>query len=114
MDNPYFNILGHPTGRLISSRKPYPINLEKILMAAKERGCFLELNSQPSRLDLKDEYCQLAKSVGVKLAISSDAHSTRELNFLKYGVYQARRGWLEPSDVINTRSLPELIKLLRR
>ncbi len=114
MDNPYFNILGHPTGRLIKSRPPYPLNIEKIMLAAKERNCFLELNSQPYRLDINDSYCQMAKELGVKIAISSDAHSSRGLDFMKLGIYQARRGWLEKGDVLNTYSWPDLKKILQR
>ena len=114
MDNPYFNILGHATGRLITSRPSYPIQMEKILHAAKERNCFIELNSQPSRLDICDKYCLMAKKLGVKIAISSDAHSVPELDFVRFGINQARRGWLEANDVINTRQLKELKKILKR
>lgn len=114
MDNPFFNILGHATGRLIRSRPPYPVNMEQILKGAKEKGCFLELNSQPYRLDIHELYCQQAKELGVKIAISSDAHTIRGLNFMQLGVYQGRRGWLEKSDVINTCPWSELKKLLTR
>lgn len=114
MDNPHFNILGHATGRLIYSRPPYEIDMPKILQAAKDRGCFLELNAQPYRLDIHDEYCLLAKSFGVKVAISSDSHSIGNLEYMKAGVFQARRGWLEKKDVINTYPLDELRKLLKR
>lgn len=114
MDNPFFNILGHATGRLIRSRPPYPINIKRILKAAKENGCFLELNAQPYRLDIQDKYCRQAKELGVKIAISSDAHTIRGLNFMQLGVYQGRRGWLEKSDVINTYSWNKLKKLLNR
>lgn len=114
MDNPYFNILGHATGRLIRARPAYAVSIERILTAAKERGCFIELNSQPYRLDINDIYCQLAKTIGVKIAISSDAHSIRELDFMKLGINQARRGWLEKKEVINTYSWNELKRLLKR
>jgi DNA polymerase (family 10) len=114
MDNRYFNILAHPTGRLINERTPYPLDLERILEGAQERGCFLELDAQPDRLDLTDEACQLAKQIGVKIAISSDAHSTEQLDFLPFGIDQARRGWLSADDVINTRGLAGLKKLLKR
>jgi DNA polymerase (family 10) len=114
MDNRYFNILAHPTGRLINERAPYPLDIEKILKGAKERGCFLELDAQPDRLDLTDEACKLAKEIGVKIAISSDAHSTEQLDFLRFGIDQARRGWLSADDVINTRGLAELKVLLKR
>jgi DNA polymerase (family X) len=114
MDNPYFNILGHATGRLIKSRPPYPVDLERILLAAKERNCFIELNSQPYRLDINDIYCKKAKEIGVKVAISSDAHTLKGFKFMQLGIYQARRGWLEKDDVINTRSWSDLKKLLNR
>lgn len=109
MDNRYFTILGHPTGRLINRREPYGIDLEKIMQHAKTTGCCLELNAQPERLDLKSEYCQMAKYYGVKLAISTDAHSIYQMNFMEFGVSQARRGWLEKKDVLNAYSLPQLL-----
>lgn len=114
MDNPYFNILGHPTGRLINKRHPYAIDMERIIDAAKERGCFLELNAQPYRLDMNDLFCKIAKEHGVKIAISSDAHSLRGFSFMRLGINQARRGWLEAKDVINTYKLSQLKKLLVR
>ena len=114
MDHPCFNILAHPTGRLLGERDPYAIDLERIMQAAKERGCFLELNAQPSRLDLADTYCKLAKETGVKLAISTDAHRDTDLDFMGLGISQARRGWLERDDVVNTRSLKSLRRLLSR
>jgi len=114
MDNPYFNILGHPTGRLINQRDAYDIDVEALIKTAKDQGCFMELNAQPDRLDLTDDACKLAKDMGVKVAISTDAHSTANLDFMYCGVDQARRGWLEKDDVINTRSLTALKKLLNR
>lgn len=112
MDNPYFNILGHPTGRLSLKREPYELDIERIFKEAVERGKFLEINSQPERLDLSAELCQMAQELGVKFAISSDAHSINELNFINYGVAQARRGWVEKMNVINTLSWNELKKIL--
>jgi DNA polymerase (family 10) len=114
MDNPYFNILGHATGRLLFGRPPYPINIDKIIEAAKARHCFLEVNAQPARLDINDIYCRKAKQMGVKVAISSDAHTTRGFTFMSLGINQARRGWLEAKDVINTYSLHQLKKVLKR
>lgn len=114
MDNPYFNILAHPTGRLINEREPYEVDLETIMEAAKERGCFLEINAHPDRLDLSDSYCKMAKEMKLKLVISTDAHSIRDLSFMRFGVDVARRGWLEAGDVINTRTLKQLTKLLKR
>ncbi len=114
MDNPHFNILAHPTGRLINKREPYEVDLERLLAAARDRGCCMELDAQPDRLDLGDIYCKLAKDMGVKLAIDTDAHSTADLGFMRYGIDQARRGWLEAEDVLNTRTWKELQKLLQR
>ncbi len=84
------------------------------MRGAVERGCTLELNAQPDRLDLIDVNCRLAKQIGVRIAISTDAHAEVELDFLRFGVDQARRGWLEPNDVLNARPWGELRKLLQR
>ncbi len=114
MENPNFNILGHPTGRMINEREPYDVDLQEVMKAAKDNGCFLELNAYPDRLDLKDNHCRQAKDMGVRISIATDSHSTDNLNFMRFGIYQARRGWLEPDDVINARSLKDLRKLLKR
>jgi len=114
MDNPYFNILAHPSGRLIQRREPYEVDMERLMRAAQERGCFMELDAQPDRLDLVDINCKLAKDLGVKVAISTDGHSIADLNFMRLGIGQARRGWLEAADVLNTRPWPQLQKLLQR
>jgi DNA polymerase (family X) len=114
MENPYFNILGHPTGRLINKRSGFDFDLTKIMKEAAANGCFLEINSNPDRIDLNDKNIRQAKELGVKLSISTDAHSIDNLENIKYGVAQARRGWLEKDDIINTRSWKDLKKLLRR
>lgn len=114
MDNPHFDILGHPTGRLINERPPYDADMEGVLLAAQERGCYLEVNAQPDRLDLTDLHCKMAKDLGVKVAISTDAHSTTDLDLIRFGLDQARRGWLEADDVLNARRWPALKRLLRR
>ena len=114
MDNPHFNILGHPTGRLIDRRAPCELDIERVLSAAHERGCVMEINAQPDRLDLPDNHCKTGKEIGVKFAISTDAHSISDLDFMRFGVNQARRGWLEPKDVVNSRSCRDLLKLLER
>lgn len=114
MDNPRFTILAHPSGRLIGERQPADIDMERLLEAAAERGCLLEVNGQPDRLDLTDIHCKMAKEAGVKVAISTDAHSTGDLAFMRLGVDQARRGWLEPGDVVNTRNLSALRRLMKR
>lgn len=95
MDRPYFHILAHPTGRLIQEREPYDVDMTRIIRQARQRGCFLELNAHPERMDLLDTYCQLAKEEGVLISINSDAHSVVDFTNLRFGVGQARRGWLE-------------------
>jgi DNA polymerase (family 10) len=112
MEHPSFRILGHPTGRLLLRRIGHPLDVDRLIRAARDLGRILELNSQPDRLDLDDRACRRAKDAGVLISISSDAHSIPELDYLRFGVDQARRGWLEPRDVLNTRPLPELLKLL--
>ncbi len=114
MDHPHFTLLAHPGGRLIERRDPYDVDMLRIIRHARERGCFLELNAQPERLDLLDSQCQSAREEGVLVCINSDAHSTFDLGILRYGVGQARRGWLEKADVLNTRPLAALRKLLKR
>ena len=105
-------MLAHPTGRLIGEREPYDVDMAAILRAAKERGRFLELNAYPDRLDLLDTHCRMAKDMGVLVAINTDAHSTADYANMRFGVGQARRGWLERGDVLNTRTLPQLRSLL--
>lgn len=114
MDNPHVNILAHPTGRRLGERQGYEVDMERLLDAALERGCYLEVNAQPDRLDLDDVHCKMAKERGLKLAISTDAHRASELDSMRFGVGQARRGWLERDDVLNTRRWQDLRQLLRR
>lgn len=113
MDRPHFTLLAHPTGRLLETREPYDVDMLQIIRKARERGCFLELNAHPERLDLLDMYCQMAKDEGVLVAINSDAHGVQDFANLVYGVGQARRGWLEKRDVLNTRTLRGLKTLIR-
>ena len=113
-DNPYVNILAHPTGRMINMREPIELDMEKILQRAKENNIFMEINAQPDRLDLNDIHAKMAKDMGVKMAISTDSHNIFSLYYMQYGINQARRGWCEKDDIINTRSLAELKKLLKR
>jgi DNA polymerase (family 10) len=114
MDNPHFIILAHPTGRLINERNPYDVDMERLMEAARERGCFLELNGHPDRLDLSDVHTKMAKDMGIKVAISTDAHRTSDLDYMRFGIGQARRGWLEREDVLNARSWKEIKQLFRR
>lgn len=114
MDNPLVSIIGHPTGRQIGERRPYPVDMERLVEAAKDRGCVLELNANPIRLDLQDVHCRMAAEHGVRIAVSTDAHSTGGLGNMRYGVDQARRGWLSSADVVNTRRWSDLSKILKR
>ena len=113
MDHPHFSILAHPSGRLIGRREPYDVDMLRIIRKARERRCFLEINAHPERLDLTDIHCRMAKEEGVLLAVNTDAHSMLDLENARFGVGQARRGWLEKTDVLNTRSYAELRKLLK-
>lgn len=106
--NPNVDVIGHPSDRLLGRREPIKFDFGEILNVAREEGCALEVNSQPERLDLTDTACIAAKRAGVKVVISSDAHSTRDLDLLEYGINQARRGWIEKDDVLNTRPLKNL------
>ncbi len=114
LDNPRVTLLAHPTGRLIGEREPYDVDMLKIMRKAKARGVGLELNAHPERLDLTDTHCRMAKDEGVLVAVNSDAHDTGEFANLRYGIGQARRGWLARGDILNTRSLPALLPLLKR
>jgi DNA polymerase (family 10) len=114
LDNSHVHILARPTGRLLEAREPYDVDMQRIVRKAKARGIALEVNAHPQRLDLSDAYCRMAKDEGVLLAIDSDAHGTFELDTLRFGVGQARRGWLEQKDVLNARPLKTLRKLLAR
>ena len=112
LDHPRVHILAHPTGRLLEAREPYDVDMQQIIRKAKARGIALEVNAHPQRLDLSDTFCRMAKDEGALLAINSDAHSTFELDMLRFGVGQARRGWLERKDVLNARPLKALRRLL--
>ncbi len=112
LDHPATSILAHPTGRLILEREPFEIDIPRVIEHARQRGCFLELNANPMRLDLNDIYCQMAKQAGVLISIDVDAHRAQDLDLMVYGIGQVRRGWLEKPDVLNTRPLKELLKLL--
>ena len=114
MKNPYFNVLAHPTGRVIGHRNAYEIDMDEIIKAAKGEGVVLEINAQPERLDLNDVLAKTAKENGNLFAISTDSHDVESLNFMEYGINQARRGWVEKEDVINTLSLRELKSVLKR
>jgi DNA polymerase (family X) len=111
---PWVDVLGHPTGRLILKREGYRFDVERVLGAAAEAGVALEINSQVDRLDLDDSLARLARDRGVRLVIDSDAHSPAALGNLRWGIATARRAWLTPADVLNTRALPDFRASLRR
>lgn len=112
IQNPNVHILAHPTGRLILEREPYKVNLKEVIQAAIDHGVVLEINAYPDRLDLRDVDARMAKEMGAKLAISTDAHSTMQLELMKFGVFTARRGWIEARDVINTLPFEKMQKAL--
>jgi len=112
--NPYLKGFSHPSGRLLTRRESYKVNMNKIIDAAKLYNVVLEINSNPHRLDLVDIYCKMAKEKGVKIYISTDAHSVGDLDYMNYGVTVARRGWLEKTDIINTYSLDKFLKAIKR
>ncbi len=114
MDNRYFTILGHPTGRLLLKRSGYEIDIERIIAHAKQTGCFFEINSSPDRLDLSADNARLAANAGIKIAVSTDAHSTREFDLIRYGIDQARRAGLEKSSVLNCLSWRKFSELVKR
>lgn len=114
LENPHVDILGHATGRKLNERPPYNVNMDDVIAAAARTGTALELNSNPKRLDIDDHYCRSAKEHGVKVVVATDAHSVRELGFMRYGINQARRGWLEKGDVLNTVTFRGLAKALRK
>jgi DNA polymerase (family 10) len=114
MDNRHFNILGHATGRLLLKRPGYEIDIDRVIEHARVNKCFFEVNASPDRLDLSAEHARLAREAGVKVAVTTDAHSTRELGYLKYGVDQARRAGVEKGFTLNSLSWPELARILRR
>ena len=113
IENPYTQIIGHPTGRVLLRRDPIDYDMEKVLDACAKHGVAMECNSYPDRLDLKDVYLRMCKERGVKVVISTDSHVAGNLAFIKYGVTMARRGWLEKKDVINTLGCEEFLGALR-
>ncbi len=114
MQHPSADILAHPTGRIINRREPFELDVEAVLEAAADLSVAVELNANPNRLDFSDVHVHRAKELGVPVVISTDAHSLRGLADMRFGVDQARRGWLEASDVLNTRSVEEMMGWLGR
>src|SRR3989344_927688 len=114
MENPHVDIIFHPTGRLIHKREPYALDMDMLVKTAKKTGTVLEANASPRRLDLKDTDIKKAVQAGVKLSIDSDSHRKEHFRFLKFGIAQARRGWVEKNDVINALSFNRLLDILAR
>ncbi|WP_064457106.1 DNA polymerase/3'-5' exonuclease PolX [Streptomyces hygroscopicus] len=113
-ENPHVNVIGHPTTRLIGKRPGIDADVDEVFAACARTGTALEINAHPDRLDLSDEHILRAKSYGAVFALDSDAHSTRDLDNMRYGVGMAQRGWLTPDDVINTWPLTRLRRFLRK
>ncbi len=114
LKNPHVNFLGHPTGRLILERQPYKVDLKQVIRAAVDNNVCLEINAHPDRLDLRDVDARMAKEMGARISISTDAHAAVQLEMMKYGVFTARRAWLETKDVINTLPLARLFEAIGR
>ena len=112
MEHPYVHIIGHPTGRLLGRRGPSDIDVDELIRIAAATGTALEINASPDRLDLSAEQARQAAAAGAFLAINTDAHDVSELDYLDYGLGVARRGWLEPDSVLNTRALDDLLEQL--
>ncbi|MEK7638124.1 MAG: DNA polymerase/3'-5' exonuclease PolX [Patescibacteria group bacterium] len=113
MENPYAHIVFHPTGRLIGRRSGYAVDIQTLLKAAKRTHTVMEINAHPGRLDLNDQHIRAALSLGVRLSIDTDAHAVGELGYMQWGIGQARRGWAQKRDIINTRPWKQMLKLLK-
>jgi DNA polymerase (family 10) len=114
MENPYVDIIAHPTGRLISQREGYEIDISTVMAKAATTGTWLESNAFPDRLDLNDVLCKTAKEMGIRISLGTDAHSIDGLSWMRFGILTARRGWLEPKDVVNTYPLNKLLAMRKR
>ena len=113
MDDPRLTVLGHPTGRLLLTREPYAIDLEAVIEKAADTGAAIELNADPHRLDMDWRHCRMAKEMGVPIEIGPDAHSESGLDYMEIGIAMARKGWLEPGDILNARSARDIVKFAR-
>jgi DNA polymerase (family X) len=114
MDNPYLTIIGHPTGRLLLSRDPYPVDLDAVIGKAAETGVVLEINADPHRLDLDWRLVRQARDRGVVISIGADAHSVSGLSYVEFGINMARKGWLGPGHILNTRPVADFVSYARR
>jgi DNA polymerase (family 10) len=111
MENPHLDMIGHLTARKINIRGPADVDVERVIENAAETGTFLEINSQPNRLDLRDVHARRAAEAGVMIAVNTDAHELRALQHIEMGVAQARRAWLTKDQVLNTRTWTQVAKL---
>jgi DNA polymerase (family 10) len=114
MENPYVDIIGHPTGRLLGRRDPFDLDMEAVIAKAAETGTALELNAHPQRLDLNDVHLRMAKAAGVRISIDTDSHEATQMSFMRWGVATARRGWIGRDDVLNCQPLDVLRTWLKR
>lgn len=114
MENPYVDIIGHPTGRLLGRRAPFDLDMEAVIAKAAETGTILELNAHPERLDLNDVHLRMARMAGVRVAIDTDAHEAMQFSHIRWGIATARRGWIAPGDVLNAQPLDVLRSWLKR
>jgi DNA polymerase (family 10) len=114
LGNPWVNVLAHPTGRKIGSREPYDVDMEAVFAAAKTHGKAIEINASPERLDMHDVHARRAAELGIPVPISTDTHYLSELDWTELGCGVARRAWLGPEQVLNTRSLADLLAWTRR
>lgn len=114
MQNRNVDILAHPTGRLLKERQPYAVDIKEILRAGKEYNVAMELSAYPDRLDLNDAHCRLAKDMGIKIALGTDSHSAAQLDNMRWGIYTARRAWLEKNDILNTLPVEKLLKNFKK
>ena len=114
LENKYVHILGHPTGRLILKRNAFEIDLDTVFETAAKHNVVMELNAHPKRLDLNAGNLRAAKRAGLKISVNTDAHTISELDNMQFGIYEARRGWLEKTDVINTHSLKNMMSLIKK
>ena len=114
LENKYLDIIAHPTGRLINRRDPYVFDYNKVFAAAAENGKCLEISSSPERLDLNYQLVRAAKKYNVKFTVDTDSHSPEQLNFMKFGVAMARKGWCTKEDIVNTLSFKELGKVFKK
>ena len=113
MDHPCFTMMGHATGRLLLERPAYAVDMEKVLHHAAQRGCWMEINANPRRLDLNDTFAREAVRQGIPLAVNTDAHHADQLNLMRHGVLQARRAWVEARHVTNTQSLEGMKRMVK-